>query len=276
MRDAATHFVGACLLMLSMHAHAACEETLTNVDRQLASIDLDANIMIAVKQFRDHGAALCEQGHDPAAMQTLKIVEMMLTQAAAEQSGKDNRAAAPRPEPGPGPRPDDGGVNTRSDFPNRWDKLSQVDFCEWLTTGELERELVFHSPLACRATRSGFVIETSVEGGSWPEQLFMLIVEVHPTEESVRIAETNTSKGFATKLFTPFDAGTPELHVYLANRGHYLYAFPAGGLTLWRLEYLPPGPKRDRYYVPSPGRSGNADLGPRFMEMLVDKYNDVL
>jgi hypothetical protein len=83
-------------------------------------------------------------------------------------------------------------------------------------------------------------------------------------------------EGFAKRLFTPFDAGTSELNVCVANKGHYLYAFPAGGLTLWRLEYIKDSPERDKYFSPSLGRSGSADLGPRFIEILVDKYDDRL
>lgn len=255
-------------------AFGACKEKLASVDTQLASTEFDAPVKNAVQQFRDQAAALCDQGHEATAMQTLQIVDMMLTQVAAEQATQERRAAPATPPPSASI--EEQLSAGRADFPNRWDKLSQLNFCQWLTTEELERELSFHAPLSCRSTRKGFKIETSVEGDSWPEVIYMLIVEVHPGQETVRRAEVNTSEGFSKKLFTPFDAGTPELHVYLANKGHYLYAFPAGGLTLWRLEYLRPGPKRDRYYSPSPGRSGNADLGPRFLEMLVDKYKNKL
>jgi hypothetical protein len=267
----------ACLvpILFPLAADAACQETLAEVDRKLASAEIDAGLRPAIQQFRDQGAEACAQGHEPTAMQTLQIVSMMLDRVAAEQEEAARRAAPPPPPPPPPPI-EEQLASGRAEFPNRWDKLSQLGFCQWLTTDELERELDFHAPLSCRDTGKGFVIESAVDGDSWPEQVFMLIVEVHPTQETVRRAETNTSEGFSTKLFTPFDAGTPELHVYLANRGHYLYAFPAGGLTLWRLEYLRPGPKRDRYYLASPGRSGSADLGPRFMEMLVDKYADRL
>lgn len=263
----------ACLaaVVLPGHAFAACADKLADVDRKLASTEIDANIRNAVVQFRDQGAAACEQGHEPTAMQTLGIVEMMLDRLVAEQAEQARRAAPPPPPP-PAPSIDDQLAAARKDFPSRWDKLSDVSFCQWLTTDELERELSFKAPLSCRETRQGFSIEASLPGDSWPEQIFMLIVEVHPGQETVREAEANTSEGFSTRLFTPFDAGTPEVHVYLANKGHYLYAFPAGGLTLWRLEYLPPGEKRDRYYSPSPGRSGSGDLGARFMEMLVEKY----
>ena len=262
----------ALVMALPMQVRAACQETLAEVDGQLAATELDANIEAAIKQFRDQGAALCEQGQDPTATQTLQMVSIMLNQAAAEQS----RRQAATPPPAPAPRPIEDQLATAGDFPNRWDKLSQVGFCQWLTIEELERELDFRVPLSCRDTGKGFQIEATAAGDSWPQQVLMLIVEVHPGQETVREAETNTAEGFATKLFTPFDAGTPELHVYLANRGHYLYAFPADGLTIWRLEYLQPGEKRDIYYAPSPGRSGNADIGPRFMEMLVDKYESRL
>lgn len=262
----------ALVMALPMHASAACQETLAEVDRQLAATELDANIEAAVKQFRDQGAALCEQGHDPTATQTLQMVSMMLSQVAAEKTRRQPTA----PPPAPAPRPIEDQLATAGDFPNRWDKLSQVDFCQWLTTEELERELDFRVSLSCRDTGKGFLIEATAPGDGWPQQVLMLIVEVHPGQETVRQAEANTADGMSTRFFTPFDAGTSELHVYLANRGHYLYAFPAGGLTLWRLEYLRPGENRDRYYSPSPGRSGNADLGPRFMEMLVDKYRVML
>jgi len=264
-----------CLLLLPLETHAACSEKLAEIDRKLAATEIDAVLAPAIEQFRDRGAEACAQGHEPTAMQTLGIVDLMLTRITAERAETERRAAPPPPPP-PGPSIEAQLAAGRSDFPNRWDRLSQVGFCQWLTTKELERELTFRAPLSCRDTGKGFRIEASVEGDDWPEQVFMLIVEVHPTQETVRRAEINTSQGFSTRLFTPFDVGTPELNVYLANRGHYLYAFPAGGLTLWRLEYLRPGPKRDRYYAPSPGRSGNADLGPRFMEMLVDKFSEWL
>ena len=268
-------FVAALACGLPMLAQADCRETLAEVDARLAATEVDASIRGAVQQFRDQGADACAKGSEPTAMQVLGLVSMMLDQVEAEQAEAARRAAPPPPPPPPTPVAEQL-ASARADFPNRWDKLTDVDFCQWLTTDELAKELEFRAPLSCRKTKHGFVMTASVEGDSWPEQVFMLITEVHPTQETVREAEANTTDDFSQKLFTPFNAGASDLHVYLANRGHYLYAFPSGGLTLWRLEYLRPGEKRDRYYVPSPGRSGNPDLGPRFMELLVAKYGSKL
>jgi hypothetical protein len=175
----------ALVLIFPGNAFAACKEKLASVDTQLASTEFDATVRDAVQQFRDQAAALCDQGHEATAMQTLQIVDMMLMQVATEQATQERRAA-PAASP-PSPSIEEQLAAGRADFPNRWDRLSQMNFCQWLTTEELER-----------------------------------------------------------------------------------------GLTLWHLEYLRPDPKRDRYYSPSPGRSGNADLGPRFLEMLVDKYKNKL
>ncbi len=265
--------VGMLAMLLPLQAHAACKEKLAQVDEQLATTELDASIKTAVQQFRDQAASMCDQGHEPTANQVLQMVDMMLAQASAEQSAEVKKAAPP---PAPVPVPVEKQLAASVDFPNRWDKLSKVDACQWLTIDELEKALTFHSPLACRKTRKGFIIETSIEGDDYPAVPFMLIIEVHPGQKTVRKAEADVSEGFATKLFTPFDAGTSEVNVYLSNKGHYLYAFPVGGLSLWRLQYLKPSAERDKYYSPSPGRSGNPDLGPRFMEMLVDKFADRL
>lgn len=261
----------AMALLSSVSASAACKDELAKVDAELQSINADPGAIELLAQFRDQAATLCADGRDQDALQMLSIVSMGLAQVEG-----DARVAAEQAEPAAPPeRPVPAAPAAAPDFPNRWDKLSQVDFCAWLTAEELGQAMTWHAPLTCRRTDHGFRYELPHEGDDWPVA-FMLIVEVHPSQDTVRRAEINTSEGFSKRLFTPFDPGTPELHVYVSNKGHYLYAFPAGGLTLWRLEYLPASPRRDRYYSPSPGRSGNADLGPRFLELLVDKYRDRL
>lgn len=260
--------VAAFVILLPRFVQAECMQQLATVDEQLASTSLDANLRNAVQQFRDHAASLCAEGHEASATQTLGMVGMMLTQAQSA-TAEPVAESLVRKEPKSAESP------ARADFPNRWDKLSQVDYCDWLTPDELARQLTLHAPLECRRTDNGFRYELPRDGDDWPVAFFLLI-EVHPGQESVRKAEAGVSEGFAKRLFTPFDPGTAELNVYVSNKGHYLYAFPAGGLTLWRLEYIKASPERDKYYSPSPGRSGNADLGPRFIEILVDKYRDKL
>jgi hypothetical protein len=267
-----------CILiaLLPLRARGGCREEIAEVDVKLASEALDENARNAVGQFRDQAASLCERGHEATALQALGIIRTMLSQVEPDRSaGSKASSHAMQPEPAIRAEPEPVQSDARRTFPNRWDKLSQVDYCQWLTADELAGELTFHVPLECRKTPSGFRYELVDPGGDRPVA-FMLIVEVHPGQESVRSAESGLSEGFAKRFFTPFDAGTPDLNVYVSTKGYYLYAFPAGGLTLWRLEYLEESPERDKYYSPSPGRSGNADLGPRFIEMLVDKYGNRL
>ena len=88
--------------MMPLSTLAACKEKLAEVDRRIADSELDVNLRTAVQQFRDHAAAMCQQGNDATAVQTLSYVEMMLpptqAQVQAEQQVQAEKRSRLTPE----------------------------------------------------------------------------------------------------------------------------------------------------------------------------------
>lgn len=65
--------------LLPLQAKVGCKEKLSEVDQRLAKPQMYANQRNAVKMFRDQAAEMCAQGNEATAMQTLSMVEMMLS-----------------------------------------------------------------------------------------------------------------------------------------------------------------------------------------------------
>lgn len=151
------------------------------------------------------------------------------------------------------------------DSSNRWDGLAQRDICAWLPTAVLEEELGLAVTLTQKKEPSRCDYRFKLPDG-YPERAFSLYVEVHDDLAYLRSAETSMAEGFTGSLFTPFDPGTPDLNVYVSNKDTYLYVYPDGGTTLWRLEYLAdPAKKKALFGSASPPES----LGREFIRILV-------
>jgi len=68
---------------------------------------------------------------------------------------------------------------------------------------------------------------------------------------------------------SPCTSSFTALEVYVHKKSKYLYVFPRGGRTMWRLGYRGDlvDPERFNREAGIP-----PDLGPRFMQLLVEKY----
>ena len=84
--------VALMITSLSLQARADCKEKLAELDQRMASPQVDSNQRNAMQMFRDQAAAMCDQGNDATAMQTLGILEMMLPPSQEQQQ----QAAAAR------------------------------------------------------------------------------------------------------------------------------------------------------------------------------------
>jgi hypothetical protein len=159
-------------------------------------------------------------------------------------------------------------------YPSRWDDLALLDHCDWLTTGELETGLGLRVPVTVRKAQAGCEHHIQLQGGP-SEMALRLYVEVHRQPADAREMEAGFREGVPASQFTRFDAGVPDLNVYVSIRGEYLYVFPANGITLWRLGYMKDAPARSAFYTRASDGSAD-DLGRRFMRTLVAKYKNQL
>jgi hypothetical protein len=157
-----------------------------------------------------------------------------------------------------------------TDYPSRWDDLTLVDSCLWATPEELAEHLGIGVPIMTR--RVDFQCRYYV--GNYNVFLHVY-VEVHATAETVREAEYNFSEGFGRLQFTAMDPGASDLHVYVSTGSNYLYAFPENGRTQWRIQYLRAGPELEALNGPTDGEVLER-IGPRFMQLLVEKYGGQL
>lgn len=156
------------------------------------------------------------------------------------------------------------------DIPNRWDGMAQKDICNWLPAAVLERELGLEATLTQTKQPARCDYRFKPADG-YSERAFSLYVEVHDDLAYLRKSESSMSEGFTGSLFTPFDSGTTELNVYVSNKDTYLYVYPDGGTTLWRLEYLAdPAKKKALFGSATPPES----LGREFVRILVQFNKD--
>lgn len=75
--------------LLPLHAKVGCKEKLAEVDQRIASPQMYENQRNAVKMFRDQAAEMCTQGNEATAMQTLSMVEMILSPSHAIRSRRE-------------------------------------------------------------------------------------------------------------------------------------------------------------------------------------------
>ena len=189
----------------------------------------------------------------PAAAQPPSEIELPVVVIDDRDAAKDIDWAAAKAE---------GGMS----FSSRWDNLTLVDSCLWATPEELAEHLGISMPIETR--RVDFQCRYYV--GNF--NVFLSIwLERHRATETVRKAEYDLSEGFPKIQFTRLDTGDPDLHAYAHNG-----AFPANGRTLWRIQFLRPGPERDAVIGPSGDTNVRNGIGPRFLALLVEKYGDQL
>lgn len=74
------------LALAPLQAFSDCKEKLAEVDRRMSSPQIPEQQRGALKMFRDQAATYCSQGHEPTAMQTLAMMEMMLPPSEAQQA----------------------------------------------------------------------------------------------------------------------------------------------------------------------------------------------
>jgi hypothetical protein len=163
---------------------------------------------------------------------------------------------------------------------SRWDNLTLLDHCYWLTANAVETGLGLLHPIEFRRveTRCQYRFRSPQGPKGWTSRILSLYVEVHADPANVREAEARLSQGLTGGGFQLFETGAPDLHVYVSRTGDYLYVFPENGITLWRLGYLEDSPENRTLYTTMPSRPGapTRDLGRRFMQLLVDTYKDRL
>ena len=155
-------------------------------------------------------------------------------------------------------------------YPSRWDDLTLVDSCLWITPEELQKHLGLEYEVT--AKRSDFQCKYRVHfPDGQTDVLLSVYVERYASAEKMRENEYEFSEGFPRLQFTPFDPGTPDLHVYLQNKSRYLYAFPADGVTMWRLGYK--GSPLYTDWLSQPEGGVEKDIGAQYLQLLVVKYN---
>ena len=158
-------------------------------------------------------------------------------------------------------------------YPSRWDDLTLVDSCLWISPETLEKHLGVSEPLS--AVRSDFQCKYRVrtpDGYADETVMMQVYVERHPTSEIVREKKRSFTEGVSVRQFTPFDAGASDLEVYVHHKGKYLYAFPRDGRTMWRIGYMGEGPERDKFYEPDGEAGMEQGFGPRYIRLLVETY----
>jgi hypothetical protein len=158
-----------------------------------------------------------------------------------------------------------------TDYPSRWDDLTLVDSCVWISPKELEEHLGLSARLTSKRIDYQCKYWVHFPNGD-STVLLQVYVEYHPKAETVLENKRGFSEGVSGRQFTPFDPGAADLEVYVHRKGKYLYAFPRDGVTMWRIGYKGAGPERDRFYQPKGDAGIDQDLGPRFLRLLVDKY----
>lgn len=158
------------------------------------------------------------------------------------------------------------------DYPNRWDDLTLLDKCLWLTTEEVEKGLELSAALKS-ALRDFSCFFNFREQDEMPAVL-SLYVEVHADTTFIRKAERSFSEGAASIQFKQVDIGIPELNVFVNHNGAYLYVFPRHGRSMWRIGYM--AERRFKRYKLDFEYEEIQDFGLRYLRLLVDKYQDQL
>lgn len=282
-------------------AYANCTHELAAIDSQLAAAAVEQPQLTQVlQQLRDQGAAACKAGDETSAGANFMSVTMMLElqarqglpspPAPADESrpqapARPAQATAPDASGGSGLLPlvvenDPQNVDAidwpslrqsaGTHYPSRWDDLTLVNSCLWISPEELAEHLDLKAKLT--VSYSDFQCKYRAHLANGSSGVFLsLYIELHPDTKYPRESEQGFASGAPSIQFTPFDAGAPDLNVYVHKKSHYLYAFPANGRSYWRIGYKPPY-GLDGVYLPPAGSGIEEEVGPRFMQLLVEKY----
>jgi hypothetical protein len=286
-------------------AVAGCEADLAEIDRQLAAAtSVEEHVLQVLKQFRHQGAVLCAEGNEAGASATLESLSMLLSAqtqipelpADLEVGQAEEQESAGAAGVQPVAQDNRGGLlphvlvkdphavesldwsalrkKAGTAYPSRWDDLSLVKSCLWITPEELAEDLGLVHRVTARETDFQCKYRVHLPDGN-SGILLSVYVELHESSAVPRAAELNFSSGVGGMQFTPLDVGAPDLHVYVHKRSQYLYAFPEGGQTYWRLGFRPTYGMED-VYQPAAGADIEQEIGVRFMKLLVKKYGGLL
>lgn len=88
----------ACTLTLTLaatYAHGDCQQKLADVDKQLASANLEGMTQQQYAIIREQAAMLCNQGQEAMAMQFLSGIEQELTGSQGAQQSSSPGASSP-------------------------------------------------------------------------------------------------------------------------------------------------------------------------------------
>ncbi|WP_299082312.1 hypothetical protein [uncultured Paraglaciecola sp.] len=294
-----------CLLICSTTLLADCQTQLAEIDKRLAKNSNAQSAMLqGLRLMRDQGAEFCRSGDEISAKDTFNSITAMFTlfesKVVAKQASKPASQHLETPLPKVTPsleemvrvaKPQSGltpyvvvtsahvadrlnwnGLRrlTATNYSNRWDDLSMVDSCLWISADELAKRLGLSVQLT--ATNSDFQCKYRVKlpngkGGV----LLSLYVEFHQQSQNTRNAESRLSEGPASRQFSPFNLSVDDLNVYVNKRSRYLYVFPKNGQTLWRIGYKAPYGLKD-IYQPSSNAGIDQHIGSVFVRMIVEKF----
>jgi len=162
-----------------------------------------------------------------------------------------------------------------SDYPSRWDDLTLLDTCLWLSAAEVKEHLGLSVRVTSRTEDYQCKYRVHLADGDAP-LILSLHVELHNDADYPRESKTTLSTGIGAMQYKAFDVDADDLTVLVHHKGKSLYVFPRDGRSYWRLGYMGQTPQRDTFYSP-PAVSGVArDIGPRFMQLLVAKFTGQL
>jgi tetratricopeptide (TPR) repeat protein len=152
-------------------------------------------------------------------------------------------------------------------YPSRWDDLTLVDSCLWISPEELQERLGLTARLDAKKIDFQCKYRVHLSNGD-STVVLSVYAELHSAEQA-RKNELSFSEGISGSQFTPFYPGASDLKVYVNEKSKYLYVFPSGGRTMWRLGYRGDSVDPERFRRES---GLDPDLGPRFLRLLVEKY----
>lgn len=170
-------------------------------------------------------------------------------------------------------------------YVNRWDDLTLVDACLWIPPQDLRRELGIEGRVTARYIdhQCKFWVHATDANkermiktlGADSALLLQINVELHDSAEYPREALEGMTDKIGRMQYKPFDVA-PDLVVLVHHKAKHLYVYPKGGRTMWRLGYKAPGVERDLFYDPEGRTEVENNLGMRYLQLLVRKYDGQL
>lgn len=253
------------LALSAAPAFADCAQRIDALDQRVKSTPLDARIAPVFSQVRKSAVDLCNAGQETTAMQTVQMLEGMLSAPASTASAK--------PEKPSGTTLNDmdytgGRQPIQREYLNPWDALSGRQICDWLGADEIEKALGLAADL--KTTRDHWRCSYRfLMPNDRSAIAFSFYVEPHDDPNYPREAEARMSTGSASSVFEPFTPATPLLNGYNSIHNNYMYIYPQGGMTLWELRFLADSPEKDVLFGSAPQP---ANLGKAFLDLLIDKH----